>query len=362
MKKINILPLLALALISITSVGCSNAEKVHLNYGTMISGDLVDIATYGNLESKIKDEENFAVVVYTKSGCSCWSTFEHMVLEKFNEENHTLIYKINYNLFFNGDESLNTYGLSISNERVTIALFKDGKVQVQEMYDESNKIFKNLDEFNIWFDKNAVLPNMFFVNKAELDELYVGSVPFVIEFERATCPDCAWVNSHGLKYYSTNNDGKEPVYIFDVDEVRLDDQGEIKTAEWNAFKDEYGLSSTNNAIYGYDTGFVPTFYYVEPNGTDKAGAVIKSGSVFVNDTISLVDNQYRVTKSYYTEERKEHLAYLSEKVATQVLSGLILTAEDVTVYPQYNNYVAWNYTSAEQYHNPLLWAFLDYYL
>lgn len=362
MKKIRVLPLLALILASITSTGCSSAEKVHLNYGTMISDDLVDITTYGNLESKIKSEENFAVVVYTKSGCSCWSTFEHMVLEKFNKENHTLIYKINYNLFFNGTENLATYGLSISLERVTIALFKDGKVQTQEMYEENNKIFKNLDEFKIWFDKNAVLPNMFYVDKVGLDELYVGSASFVIEFERATCPDCTWVNAHGLKYYSTNNDGKKPVYIFDVDEVRLDDQGEVKTAEWNAFKDEYGLSSTNNATYGYDTGFVPTFFYVEPNGTNKAGEVIKSGSVFVNDTISLIDNQYRVTKSYYTEERKEHLAYLSDKVATQVLIDLVLTAEDVTVYPQYNNYVAWNYTSAEQYHNPLLWAFLDYYL
>ncbi len=362
MKKIILLPIIALSIGGMFLTSCGDGEKVHLNYGTKITNALEDITSYGNLQTKINDGSNFLIVVYTKSGCSCWNTFEHMVLEPFNAENNTLIYKINYNLFFSGDEPLDTFGISISESNASIALFKDGKVKTQEMYQESNKMFKDKSYFEAWFEKNCVLPNMFYINKSQLDGLYASTTPFVIEFSRETCPDCRYVNSHGLKDFSTKISTSKPLYIFDVDEVRLDSSGNIQTDIWNTFKKEYGLSNELNFVYGYGTGYVPTFFYIEPNGTDKAGInVNKSAAVFVNDKIELVDGIYKVKTSFYSEARKPNLSYLSS-ASTPVLEGLVIPESDVTVYPEYGNYIAWNYSAAEVYHNPLLNLFLEQYL
>ena len=138
---------------------------------------------------------------------------------------------------------------------------------------------------------------------------------------------------------------------------KLDDEGNVNAEQWQTFKDDYGLSNKHNPVYGYNTGYVPTFLYI--NGY-LTGAQYLSGCVVFNDTVVEQDSKYVVTDSYYTSERLGSLTYLDSSVQTRILKGKTLGSKDVTVYPEYGNYVAWNHESAEQYHNVFVEKFLDY--
>lgn len=358
MKKI-LLAIIPLCLISIASSACSTESKINLVYGREVDNTLVDIATYGDLKSKIEDQSNFILAVYTKNGCACWSTFEHMVMEKYNNEKHTLIYKINYNNFFEGETKLDTFGLDIRSDRATISLFKEGTLKYQEVYSEGNKIFTNKDYFAEWLEGKANLPTIFYISKAQLDQKYLGSEKFLINFSRETCPDCSYLNKTALKSFGEKHLDMKSSYIFDVDEIRLDKDGNVQTEIWNAFKDEYGLSNVNNTTYGYNSGYVPTLFLIQPNNGEKISS-IKMASVYFNDTIAKNDqSQYYVSKSFYSTTRYSSIEAYAKNVQTNVLEGVVVDDADVV---EYNGNYYWTHEGAAKYHAPLMEAFLNYSL
>ena len=111
-----------------------------------------------------------------------------------------------------------------------------------------------------------------------------------------------------------------------------------------AMKDELGLSTVNNPVYGYGAGVFPYFMYLE-NGNYASGAVVYNDSV---------NSDLVVTDSYYTAERAQVLQYTDT-----VLVGKQLSDDDVNK-SQYG--VSWTHESADKAYEPILTAFLDYAL
>ncbi len=90
---------------------------------------------------------------------------------------------------------------------------------------------------------------------------------------------------------------------------------------------------------------------------------INASSVYFNDTVEKIgDGDFRVTNSFYSEERKEYLPYLNG-VEHQVLKDMSLSRDQISVVEyQGKEYVSWLKSDAAKYHNALLKAYLDWSL
>ncbi|MCQ3035393.1 MAG: hypothetical protein MJ248_04205 [Bacilli bacterium] len=370
------LPKAAIAFAAILSsfslASCNKPELINLAYGSL-DNSLKEI-TYTDLATMVNDEDSFILAITSSSlGCGCWSTFKNQVLLPYQNENHVMIYYINHQEFYDASQKLlDTFGLTITIDP-GFGLFNKGKLKYTEKYSSKNYVFSKQEYFVEYMQDKVKLPHVYYVSKDMLDELYKGTTAFNIMFSRSNCGDCKYVLKNALLEYAEGKD-KNPnqsLYILECEDVYVkyggttvklreyDSEGNLTTASqtrWQAFKDEYGLSSVNET-YGFNTGVVPTFMHVEPNGSNKNVSVIKDAAVYFNDVVSLIDGKYIVTDSFYTEERQQSLSYISG-VKTKVLKGLELNPNDVT---SYGEYISWNHDAAEKYHTPLLNAFLDKY-
>lgn len=365
--------LLTTVLGSLSLASCKKDEVINLAYGS-IDNSLKEI-NYTELATMINDEDSFILAITSSSlGCGCWSTFKNQVLLPYQNTNHVMIYYINHQEFYDASQKLmDTFGLTITIDP-GFGLFSKGVLKYTEKYSSKNYVFSKQEYFVEYMSEKVRLPHVYYISKELLDELYKGNKSFNIMFSRSNCGDCKYVLKNGLLDYALGKD-KNPdncLYILECEDVYVkyggtsvklreyDSEGNLtpaSQARWQTFKDEYGLSNVNNETFGYNTGSVPTFMHVEPNGSSKSGSVIKDQAVYFNDVVSLVDGKYVVTDSYYTNERQNSLGYISN-VNTKVLKGLELSANDVTAYGEF---ISWNHDAAEKYHTPLLNAFLDKY-
>lgn len=126
---------------------------------------------------------------------------------------------------------------------------------------------------------------------------------------------------------------------------------ELDAVQYQAKKNNYGLSKCNNPDYGFDTGVFPFFSFV------KKGYYM-SGAVAFNDTIEKIDGKYKITNTYYTTDRVNKLDYLGN-VQTKVLQGMEIPASDVA---DNGEWITWMQDKAVKYYEPIIDAFLDTYL
>lgn len=354
---LSILPLL----LGVTS--CNNSySKVNLLFGRETVTQLEDIK-YGDLANMIDDEKNFIIASTPDSSCACWSTFKNQCLLPYAKENKLIVYTIPHKELEQAhDDNKSTFGIDYRSDRPTFLLFEDGKIKEQRVYESKDSIFKQLDSFKKYFDEKINLPNYYYVSLTELNKLYIEEESFNIYFSRSNCPDCAYVETHSLKEYAKKNPEFRNLYVLDCETIgiRVYDENNQLTPDsalaWQAFKDEYGLSTVNNPTFGYNTGYVPTFFSVTPkNGSKTEG--ITMGSVYFNDTVTKEDGKYIVSDSYYTSERLPSLTYASN-VEKNVLKGMALSEDDVNSYFD-GAYIAWKQEKAATYHDALLFAYLD---
>ena len=370
-KNLAILPLV---LSSILLGGCpANNTKAKLDFGTYADNTYRSIK-HPDLVELVTKKKSFAIVVSPeKASCVCWHDFK-LILEDYIVKEHILIYEINYKDFFDVEgNQLNTYGVEIHSSEETFAIFDKGELRCAEVYDANKAMFKQSSVFKSYMDTNIEKPSMYFVDMDDVDELFNSGKDATIYYARSNCPDCQYVENNFLNTY----DFKDNIlYVVDCERigVREYENGSLtpeSATKWQQFKNDYGLSYyydeeseqyVGKEHYGFDKGYVPTFQTIKKEADMNYLESIHASSVYFNDTVEDVDGDYKVTNSFYSEERKEYLPYL-EGVEHQVLKGMSLSRDQVSVVEyQGTEYVSWLKTDAAKYHNALLKAFLDWSL
>lgn len=358
-KKITILSLIP---ILFTLVSCNKEAKMSLVYGSIAEAG-IQIINYSDLALKVKNEENFVLSTTPDSNCSCWNTFK-IILGDYSEEKNFSVYTISHKELLKAEDSDKpTYGINHMSDRPTFVLFNDGKIFDQRVYDSKDSIFKQETSFITYFEGKVNLPRVYYINKEYMDNLFTKDIKFSIYFARSNCEDCGYINKTSLKSYLKNHLEYDKFYILDCEKIGIreyDENNQLTPAsqeKWNDFKDEYGLSNAVNTVFGYNTGYVPSFITYQGGEEVKASSIITMTVTF-NDTIEKDGDNYIVSDSYYTTERVQKLEYLKDKEGS-VLKGLKISKDDVDAYEKYN-YYAWQHEKAAKYHDGFLTSYLDY--
>lgn len=331
-----------------TLVGCrfsGDPSKIDLSYGSLIDTTYTDL-DYATLEAKTLEEENFVLVTYPgkDSTCACWRVFE-MVIEKYAKEEERIIYAVDV---FQVLGKSNEFKLSLSTSAPSIAFFNKGKLVEQIAYSTKSPQAYYKDYANLvnLLEEKTNAPQVLYVDNIVLDTAIADKDDFVIIHTYSSCPDCTYCLPNVVLPFSYNNELETKIWVIDLNEVKKDKE------VWQAYKDKYQLSNVNNQKYGYNTGYVPTAQAY------KNGELV-SASVYFNDTISFVNNEYVITDSFYTQERLSNLTYL-EGLENTVLKGLVIPQDDLLIIPG-GTYIGWKQDKANEYHKPLLDAFLTQY-
>lgn len=356
-QKRILLSFVALGLL--TSLASCNTpdSKFSIMYGTYTNTASVELS-YSDLTAKMNDKENMLIAIYPEDGCQCWGQFS-IIIDDYVKNEHTIVYKIKYSSI---EGNGNSWGFPLDSTRPSFCYIKEGKIVKSYTYDTSStsRFFKTLADFKADIDANCYQPNYYFVDQTYLDDkLFTAKEDKVlVGYIWKSCPDCNYCIPNVLAPYQQGKNFEQKMYIIDleVEGLLLVNGVKDKTnANYVNFMKGHNLSDASGSDFGYSRGFVPSFQYWEQG-------ILKDADVFFNDTLTQDDQgKIHVTQSFFTEERKTVLHYL-DGVETTVLQGMEVPLEDVTIYVDYGNYIAWNAASASKYHAPLLNAFLETYM
>ena len=347
MKKQLLLTLLAPMMLASVS-GCSTNSGMKLTYGTYITSEDANVTdatelTFGSLSKKMDvtsdfSKENFLLVVAPTNGCYCWIKFQK-VLKEFIKQTNYLVYQIKYT-----ELESDNLGFKIEQGNVSFAIVKGGKIVKQYI---SSSIFENVDSLKAEVNKYVKAPDLYYVDRDFLNNAIKTQEPVLVEYIREACGDCQYASPNAVWEFAHKNTFKTKMYVIALDEIRKD------PVDYKEFKDTHNLSNVFSPDFGYGDGVVPTFQYYERGE-------LKSASVYFNDTVEMVNGQLTVTTSYYSATRRVKLDYASS-VKTNILEGLILTADDVDDYTAQGYGYIWKHESANKYHKPLFEAFMNKY-
>ena len=355
-NKFLLVPIVSLTFVVLT--GCTH-KKVNLTFGTYIEQSLESLKPIDTFDmfNKAYSEETYILATYQgkySEDCLCWSTFQNVLVNYMNKY-HEKVYlydtdnysdlQINLKIeeyndstpalyVFHGKEQLGKFTYKNSRDK---AIFSDLKAEA--MYERIHKLIRE--------------PIMFEVNDDYLTKSINISNNTIALFIRSGCPDCSYSLNNVIVPYINKEAIRKEILVFDLESYYR--QSMISSTidnQYQNIKDRYNLSESNNKIYGYGNGYVPTIQYYQRG-------VLKDASVFFNDEISQKeDGSYFISKSFYSEERLTSLSYC-KNVDTNVLEGLILSEQDIAKTS--SGYTYWLQEKAAVYHTPLLEAFLDYY-
>jgi len=362
-KSLWFLPLIFLLGGSLTS--CTLKDQVRLTYGSYIQSDLTTLDAFSELQAKMSGTEkgeNFILATYLEgSYCSCWDNFE-AVLKQYIYEEHVIVYKISNDLFNSTNETLlNEWGITrITSTAPSLVIVKNGKVK-KEFIDDNSTFFYKYTPFKEKIDEYVLNPNYYFVDQNILDDAIENDEKVLVHYMWSFCPDCTYCAPQVLWPYSNKHDFSLKMYIIDIGTLTgYDPTSETPFANFSTSNEEYvtflrehQMSETGNETYGYSRGFVPTTQYWE-NGT------LIDADVYFNDSLTLNNGVWKVTSTFFTDDRVTNLHYL-DGIATPVLEGLTVAEDDVTISSSNNTEGSWNKDAASVYHNPLLEAFLNTY-
>lgn len=348
-KALFVIPMLATSLLA--SSCSSSSNKITLIYGDKNATDVVDI-NYSDLKSKIDDKETFILTVEPDSACVCWSNF-YPIIKNYIKDNHIIIYHIKYGSF--GDKD--SFGLNIRKGYTSFAIAENG-IWRQNLLSDSNDLFSSKDKFYTYMSEVSNLPHYFYVNLEDVNNMISANEQSVIYFARNNCSDCTYVNKNVLNQYAKNNVERKNLYILDCESLGIrqyDEQGKLTPESqilWDEFKVQYGLAEQNNPKFGFGSGYVPTFQVVKQNQ-------YISGAVYFNDSLSKQGDKIVVSDTFYSSKRTANLQYLADFSGKKVLEGLEVKEEDTM---KFGDEYYWKQEKANEYHKPLLEAFLNYYL
>lgn len=351
MKKSGYILLPFLVLSSALISGCGkdpvSEPKVALSYGDINSQKVTDIAGV-DLFAKITDEKENLMMVISSNGCTCWQEFEP-IINKYIKDNKYICYHAKYDEFI---DFASNVGLTLSKSTTTFAVYENGQLKFNIHTDPENKTMSDYETFKKTLDNTVSKPRCYYVSESDVDNMMKSDKNEVIYFERSACPDCTYINKTILKDYLTANPNMNNLYILDCQPWK-----QLETEQYQAKKDNYGLSSKYNTEFGFNTGSFPFFSYIE-NGKYTSGAEA------FNQTLSKVDGTVKVTDSYYTQERLPKLKYLEGATGFEtVLNGHVIEeGKYSSVEYGGTTYYTWDKIDAKEYYKPLIHAFLNYTL
>ena len=383
-KSILFLPFLLTPLFA--SCGGNGLTKVSLTLGTKID---MEAKFEGNshmskidgsmLKSLVDAKQNFVLVAHASEriDCTCYSEWHDDVLAPYIKRHGLLVYLIEMSEVTG--EGKENYGLKLNALQATWGIFDSGKLVYQhDTVDQSSPWVSSYRDFADWMDARITYPRMFYISLDELNNKYKSSTPFTIYFSRSGCGDCSYFTDNYLKEYLTKNQTLEEGYVLECDVVGIryvvGDDGVTygpSNAEnantyqleayrmWNSFKAEYGLAYSEDNPAGWDSGYVPTLFHINPSSTgEKTGDVIDGAMVLYNDSIS----ENTISSTYFTAERLEEecLAYLKES-KTVPEEDKILLGKKVGEQGERKGSV-YRHEELSKYHNAIAKAFLDAYL
>ncbi len=358
-KHLFVLPLLVSSLLL---GGCPSnlTTQTKIEFGSYQDTTL-RVINHAKLDEMVTNYNSFILVVSPEhQSCMCWHDFKN-ILEEYIQEEHMIVYEINYKDFFDIEgNQLTTHGIEIHASEETFTIFNEGKLVKHEIYNAKNSIFKQKQAFFKYMNEAIIKPNMYYIDLVKLDELYQSGKEEVIYFSRSNCPDCQYVDKYFLKDYDFKD---KTMYVVDCETIGVreyDEHGSLTPTsqeEWAKFKEDYGMAKKYNEEMGYDAGYVPTFQLLKGNGEHYYSSILAS-SVYFNDSVSVIDDKYYITNTFYTEERCQVQPYLD---SSNVLMNKELNENEVISYEKDGvKKAAFNKPSAAIYHDPLLKAFLDY--
>ncbi|MHB9098486.1 MAG: hypothetical protein ACYC5X_11780 [Syntrophales bacterium] len=328
-----------------------NDKKVNLITGYSDITTYETLANYSKFSALVEAEETFVIIITNMSRSS--TTVFLPILNQYIQEEGIKVYLLESTLIYPKAEH---YGLPIRTaDTPIIGIYENGVLAYHKAYvtgeAEQNKPFTSFDAFKAWLEDKIILPTFIYITKAELDAKFAGTGKFIIYYGRTTCPDCTYLIATFLKSYITAHPSMKKIYALDVQTVGLYDPNNRTSPTWEAFKANYGMSNVINTALGYSTGFVPTFQYIEANGSlpENDMSVIKDMAVVYNDAYKTDDatSPYQITRSYYDGTRP--LGYTNINIL-----GKNLTAPAKGTTDMHPSWAA--------YHEPLIAAFFDIYV
>lgn len=351
---------LTLSLATLTLVGCdANAAKTPLIHGAQ-NGSLTTIS-YEQLSAKVSGEENFIMFSIPKSNCTCWTSFRDSILKPYMSSKHLRVFIVPFMEYYDDDnQKLDTYGLTINSSSQSLGIYKDGQIKVSREYNSTHKIWQSVDSFAKYIDELTIAPSIIDITLASFSALYEQDKNFSV-FYYDDSPESIYFRQNVIKPYGLSHlEQKVPLYgvYTEAIGIKLNQNGSYNAIQWEQFKDEYGISSVNNPTWGWGSGFFPTLQYVEPDGVNHNGAIIKAQTTYLNDILTETESSaYQVVDTFYDASRVAALSYLASFSGTKVLTNLIIPITDVTISEATP---VWTFAKATVYHNPLVNAFIDY--
>ena len=347
-------------LTSLSTVSCGSevdTSPIALDYGYVGKSNITNIYDldigYSRLTSLVNSGENFVLLIYHNTGCTCWTSFSPLAI-KFMNTYHTRFYVFDNALL---DGETNSFGIYKGlDEMPGICFFRRGKLIRQSIYgliknEKDKRYFKDLASFEEYMLSNIYLPKMYYLDKEVLDTKINNNEDFNLYVARSECDDCKAANKTVLYKWSDSLKNKaltEPLYIFDIEPYR-------GTEEYQTIKDTYGLSNTTfNPIFGYDTGMVPTFQrWSEGHVVDMI--TILNDKLGENNTLS----------SYFTEERVNASPMMRDTGIKYILDGNSVDEKDIGNYPIPGSEIIYKYIyrdSQLKWHTPMLELYLSTYI
>jgi hypothetical protein len=254
---------------------------------------------YNELSVMVEQEETFILMVGNAS-CGCTTEFLP-VMRDWIEENSILTYYLEYTKL---ESATNKFEIPMVTGSIPVlAIFEEGELAFSKVYNPNrssdNVLFYDLELLTAWFEERLIFPSFQFLSKANFDQLFTTNRKMIIYIGRRTCADCTYAFNTFVLPYIRKNPTLPTMYGIDVlDNNIWRPETANNTPGWSEFKTNYGMDNVLNTTFGYATGFVPTFMYIETNGQSIQAnpSIIKDMMVTYNDS-SLQDP----TKSFNAE-------------------------------------------------------------
>ena len=346
-------------LLAPTLAACQPAslDKVVIPFSDEVrtqNGAYLTLTEYSELTVMVEQEQTFILVVGNIS-CGCTTNFLP-VMGSWIQENKILTYYLEYTKLQFAD---NKFGIPMVTGSVPVlSIFNQGNLTFYKAYNPSQSsdktLFNDLTLLTTWFEERLIFPSFQFLTKANFDQLFTKNQKMIIYIGRRLCGDCTYAFNSFVLPYIQANPTLPPIYGIDVEDNQLwrANTGN-STPGWSEFKTNYGMDNVLNTKFGYATGFVPTFMYIETNGQSiqTNPLIIKDMIVTYNDSSRNSNNEWtnRLTRTFFDGSRPLQYTNLNLTTITFEEEEIPNSSDDLRAV-------------LKPYHNPAMLAFFSMYL
>lgn len=361
-KLLFLVPIMSL----MTLVGCNDnttPKKININIGTKLE-TVNEIESDTELDLLLSSEEGEGIMLATYSkirvdscGCGSWTAFREDVLNRYVRHYNVPIYF--FNTDYLTDQTASKYTIvKNSSSDPEFYIYQNTKLIKKYTFQDKVRNIYQWERFEAEMKERIVRPEkfqMFYVTEKYLfdDKNLQNADEAILLTERNACGDCSYLIPKYFVPYTESHTLKKEIWVFDIQKYNI--LGNT-SEEYKGIINKCQLSAESNKTFGYGRGYVPTIQYYQKGE-------LKDAAVTFNDSLTIVDDKYVVTDSYYTTKRAEDLPFLkNSNVETKVLVDQVIPEEDIQTFSISEAfYFMWSHDGAMKLHKPILDAFLTTY-